>query len=364
MLLELTVDLDAIVANWRMLRERAAPAECAAVVKANSYGLGVEPVARALASAGCASFFVATIDEGLHLRTPLPDAAIFVLSGPVCGEAEAETEAANLIPVLNSLEQIAAWSGRATRRGKVLPAALHLDTGMTRLGLEVAEIDRLVTDPARLAGIRTELVMSHFACADEPDNAMSAAQIERFQLLSARLPVRTRRSISASSGIFLGRHAHFDLVRPGAALYGLNPCPGTANPMTPVVRLTAEILQIRDVDTPMTVGYGASHRVTQPGRTATAAVGYADGYLRSLGNRGHGIIKGERVPVVGRISMDLTCFDISALPQGSVAPGDRVELIGPGHSADELAAEAGTIGYEILTSLGHRAIRRYVGGTL
>ena len=362
MLLELTVDLDAIVANWRMLREKTAPAECAAVVKADSYGLGVEPVARALAAAGCASFFVATIDEGLQLRALLPDAAIFVLSGLVGGEAEAE--AAKLIPVLNSLEQIAAWSAQASRRGKTLPAALHLDTGMTRLGLEVAEIDRLADDPARLAGIRTELVMSHFACADEPDDAMNAAQIERFQRLSARLPVTARRSISASSGIFLGRHAHFDLVRPGAALYGLNPCPGTANPMAPVVRLTAEILQIRDVDTPMTVGYGATHRVTQPGRTATAAVGYADGYLRSLGNRGHGIIKGERVPVVGRISMDLTCFDISALPSGSVAPGDRVELIGPGHGADELAAEAGTIGYEILTSLGHRAIRRYVGGTL
>ena len=359
-LLELTIDLDAIVANWRMLRRMVAPAECAAVVKADCYGLGVERIAPELAAAGCASFFVATVAEGLQLRGLVPDAAIAVLSGPA--GAEAEMERANLLPVLNSLGQIAAWSAWAARRARPLPALLHIDTGMTRLGLEQAEIDALGADPALLAGIQPLLVMTHFACADEADNAMNDLQIERFSRLAARLPVTARRSLAASSGIFLGPHAHCDLVRPGAALYGLNPRSGAPNPMAPVVRLTAEILQVRDVDTPMTVGYGASHRVAQEGRTATAAVGYADGYLRSLGNRGHGIIKGERVPVVGRISMDLTCFDITALPVGGVVPGDRVELIGPGHGVDELAAEAGTIGYEILTSLGHRAARRYVGG--
>ena len=360
MLLELTVDLDAIVANWRRLGRMSAPAECAAVVKANAYGLGMERVAPCLAAAGCATFFVATLDEGIALRALLPAATIAVLGGP--GEDPAEMAAAKLVPVLNSLGQIAAWRRRAAALGRSLPAILHLDSAMTRLGLERSEIEALAADSTRLAGLGVDLVMSHLACADERDHPLNRHQREEFTRAADRLPLAARRSLSASSGIFLGPSFHADLVRPGAALYGLNPIPAEPNPMAPVLRLSAEILQVRDVDSPMTVGYGATHRVTRPGRTATAALGYADGYLRSLGNRGQGIIKGERVPVVGRISMDLTCFDISALPDGAVVPGDRVELIGPGHDADAVAAEAGTIGYEILTSLSHRARRRYLGG--
>ncbi|MBI5162309.1 MAG: alanine racemase [Magnetospirillum sp.] len=347
----LTIDLDAIVANWRLIAARAAPAEAAAVVKADAYGLGAVRVAAALAAAGCRTFFVATIDEGLELRAVLPHPDIFVLSGVLPGPA-GDITAAGLIPVLNSLEQAALWQGRA---------ALHVDTGMARLGLEAAEIERLIADPGVLAGIDVDLVCSHLACADE-DSAMNADQCQRFRLLADRLGLGRRRSLAASSGVFLGPAFHFDLVRPGAALYGVNPTPGRPNPMAQVVRLQGKILQVRDVDSPMTVGYGASHRCAGRGRVATVAVGYADGWLRALSNRGHGIIEGGRVPLVGRVSMDLITFDVSAVPASAAHAGATIELIGPGHDVDAVAAEAGTIGYEVLTALGRRYARSYVGG--
>jgi alanine racemase len=357
----LTVDLAAIVANWRRVRDLAGRAECAAVVKADAYGLGADRVAPALAAAGCRRFFVATIDEGIALRAVLPDHEVFVLCGPLAG-AEAELEAHRLIPVLNSLEQLALWRARAHLRGEALAAALHLDTGMSRLGFAAAELARVAGEPELLAGIDPVLAMSHMACADEAASPMNRAQRESFARLAAGLPA-ARLSLAASSGTFLGPDYHFDLVRPGAALYGVNPTPGRANPMAPVLRLEARILQVRDVDTPMTVGYGATHRVAGRGRIAAAAVGYADGWFRSLGNRGHGVIGGTLVPVVGRISMDLTTFDVSGLPPDAVVPGAMIELIGPGHDVDSVAAEAGTIGYEVLTALGRRAARRYTGDT-
>lgn len=356
----LTVDLAAIVANWRRLRDRAGPAECAAVVKADAYGLGAARVAPALAAAGCRRFFVATVDEGVALRTAIPDGEVLVLCGPLAG-TEAEFDAHRLTPVLNSLEQVARWRAHAARRGAALAAALHVDTGMTRLGLEAAELARLADDSGLLAGLRPVLAMSHLACADAAGAAMNREQRDAFARMTAGLPPMPR-SLAASSAIFLGPDYHFDLVRPGAALYGINPTPGPANPMAPVLRLEARILQVRDVDTPMTVGYGATHRVAGRGRIATAAVGYADGWFRSLGNRGHATIGGTLVPVVGRISMDLTTFDVGGLPpEAAVVPGAMIELIGPGHDVDAVAAEAGTIGYEVLTALGRRAARRYLG---
>lgn len=352
----LTVDLDAIVANWRLVAANAANAEAAGVVKADAYGLGMVPVARALAAAGCRSFFVATADEGIELRAALPQARIYVLGGPPPG-AEDELAAHGLIPVLNSLEQIAAW------RGKALPAALHLDTGMSRLGLSGADVHRLAAEPARLDGIPLALVMSHMACADEDGHPMNRRQLDAFRALSSLLPAGVPRSLAASSTVFLGADWHFDLVRPGAALYGINPTPAKPNPMAQVLRLQGKILQVRDVDSPMTVGYGATHRVTRKGKVAVVAMGYADGLHRSLGNRGFGVIGGKRVPVVGRISMDLTTFDVTGLPETVVHPGALIDLVGPMHPVDELAEEAGTIGYEILTSLGRRFHRQYLGET-
>jgi alanine racemase len=362
----LTVYPDAVAANWRLLRDKVAPGanhqgtECSAVVKADAYGLGAELIAPRLYQEGCRTFFVATIDEGISLRRVLPDGAIMVLGGPLPG-SEGEFLASRLTPVLNSLGQVALWSAFAQASGG-REAVLHVDTGMTRLGLEAHEVASLVQRPELLDGVFINLLQSHMACADEPDAAMNPAQLQEFERLCAGLPA-ARRSLAASSTIFLGPAYHFDLVRPGAALYGVNPHPGQPNPMSQVLRLEAKILQVRDVDSPMTVGYGATHRIAAKGRIATAAVGYADGLLRSLGNRGHGIIGGIRVPVVGRISMDLTTFDVSSLPEGAVRPGDMVEIIGPGHTVDELAREAGTIGYEILTALGRR-YHRVVGDGL
>ena len=360
-LLTLTVDLDAIVANWRRVMAEVAPssASAAGVVKADAYGLGMAQVAPALARAGCSTFFTATIDEGLALRAMLPQPEIFVLCGPLPGTTPLLAEH-RLVPVLNSPEQIALWSAEARARGQVLDAALHVDTGMNRLGLQNADAAALVSQELGLDGIRLTLGMSHMACADDPETNLNQIQRLRFAAWMAGLPVR-RLSLAASSGLFLGADFHFHMVRPGAALYGINPTPGSPNPMRPAIRLQGKILQIRDVDTPMTVGYGASHAVTGRGRIATVAVGYADGYQRVLGGRGHGIIGGIKVPVVGRVSMDIVTFDISSVPEDSIQLGGWADLICPQHDVDALAAEAGTIGYEILTQLPGRATRAYVG---
>ncbi|MBI2241495.1 MAG: alanine racemase [Magnetospirillum gryphiswaldense] len=357
----LSVDLDAIAANWRLLAARAPAAEAAAVVKADAYGLGAAPVARTLRTAGCKTFFVATIDEGIALRPHVGNARIFILGGPLPGTASDFVEH-GLIPVLNSPDQVGLWSGFARAQGIPLPAALHLDTGMSRLGLDAPAVALLAADKRHLDGVGTVLVISHMACADEPGHTKNAGQLAAFKDLSGQLALDAPRSLAASSTIFLGSDYHFDLIRPGAALYGLNPVPGQPNPLRPVVRLSGRILQVRDVDTPQTVGYGATHRFASKGRVATVACGYADGLFRSLGNRGFGVIGGIKVPVVGRISMDLTTFDVSAVPADAAHPGAMIELIGPDHDADQLAEEAGTIGYEVLTSLGRRYLRDYVGG--
>lgn len=354
----LTVDLDAVAANYALLRDKVAPAECAAVVKADAYGLGAERVAPALAARGCRVFFVAHLDEGLALRAVLPEVEIIVFNGAQPG-AESYFPANRLIPVLNDLAAVDAWSKLARTRGAPQPAALHLDTGMSRLGLPAAEVDTLAADPARLDGVEARWLMSHLACAEETDNPMSAAQRDAFDAARARLPTAPA-SLANSSGIFLGDDYHFDLVRPGAALYGVNPLPGQANPMSAAIRLEARILQVRDVDSPRTVGYGASHRIAGRTRIATVAVGYADGYLRSLSGRGSCCIGETRVPVVGRVSMDLITLDVSAVPPGIARPGAVVEIIGERTPVDAVAEAAGTIGYEILTGLGRRYHRRYL----
>jgi alanine racemase len=355
----LTIDLAAIVANWRLLAARAAPAECAAVVKADAYGLGAAKVAPALARAGCRSFFVATLAEGLALRPLLGDAAIHVLNGLHGAEPQAFADA-RLQPVLPSLAEVDLWLAAIGDRA---PAGLHLDTGMARLGLPPQEVDRLAQDRDRLGRLRLGLVMSHLACPDEPEHPMNRAQLARFRDLldQLKLPPHIPRSLAASSGIFLGADFAFDLARPGAALYGIAPLTNHPNPMMQVVLLQGKILQTRFVDTGMTVGYGATHRFARPARLATVGVGYADGFMRALSNRGGAYIGGRRVPLVGRVSMDLITLDVSELPEATTQPGALVDLIGPHNPLDAVGAEAGTIGYEILTSLGRRYQRRYVG---
>ena len=356
----LTVDLGAIAANYRLLRKRAGKAECAGVVKADAYGLGAAAVAPALARAGCLSFFVAQLAEGAALRPFLPKAAsIYVLNG-LTERDRGAFEAERLIPVLNDLGQIERWSAFCRARGKPLAAAVHVDTGMNRLGLPPGELDLLAQEPHRLAGVGVELVMSHLACADEPDHPLNRRQLIGLRSAIRRLPP-ARASLAASSGIFLARDFHFDLVRPGVALYGGNPLPGAPNPMAQPVQLQGRILQVRIVDRGETVGYGATHRFARPRRIATVGVGYADGFLRSLSNRGCAVLGGAPAPIVGRVSMDLITLDVSAAPETLARPGETVELIGPNRTIDDVAEEAGTIAYEILTSLGPRYARRYVG---
>jgi len=355
----LTVDLDAIAANYCLLRDRLDGAACAAVVKADAYGLGADRVAPTLYGVGCRHFFVALPDEAIALRRILPDAEIYVFIGPLPGTAPVYHEH-GLVPVLNDLGQIERWQQLSAGQGP-LPAVLHIDTGMNRLGLGPDEGARLIAEPERLDGIDLRYVMSHLASAEAPDDPLNRAQLDRFTAFHDALPALPA-SLANSSGIFLGPAFHFDLARPGAALYGVNPTPGAANPMRNVVRLGGRIVQLRDVDSPMTVGYGATHRVAKKGKIATISVGYADGYLRSLSGRGSCLIGGVRVPVVGRVSMDLITVDVSNVPMQELEPGGFAELLGDDHSIDDLAREGGTIGYEILTALGHRYHRTYLGG--
>jgi len=356
----LTIDLAALRANWQDLRDRLKGAECAGVVKADAYGLGLEPVAKTLAAAGCRVFFVAHLEEGIALRAALPKAEIHILNGLLPGSA-ADFAAHRLLPVLNSLDSIEDWRTFCRRHGAPLPADIHVDTGMSRLGLPPAEVQILAAEPQRLAGLALGYLMSHLACADEPSRLMNHQQLAAFVDIRRRLPA-ARASLANSAGVFLGPDFHFDLARPGIAVYGGNPVPGGPNPMAQVVRLQGKILQVRGVDTPQTVGYGATHRFAGPARIATVAVGYADGFMRSLGNAGSGFFGDVRAPVVGRVSMDLITLDVTSVPEALCRPGLAVDLIGPHNDVDAVAAAAGTISYEILTGLGRRYHRRYVGG--
>jgi alanine racemase len=354
----LIIDLAAIAANFRFLAGRVKPAKVGVAVKADAYGLGMAQVAPALLEAGARSFFVAWLEEGIELRRLLPDVEILCLNGVAPGAAEAYA-AHGLTPILGSLEEIGEW--RATGHGGRAPAGLQIDSGMARLGLSAEEVDRLVSDRRPLEGLNLTLVMSHLACGDDPDEPMNLAQRASFERDRGRLGLdHLRSSLAASGGSFQAPDFHVDLVRPGAALYGLAPLMREANPMAQVVRLQAKILQVRRVDRGMTVGYGATHRTTRPSRLATISTGYADGYFRSLSNRGHAYLGPVRVPVVGRVSMDLLTLDVTDAPPELARRGAWVDLIGPHHTVDDLAAEAGTIGYEILTALGQRYARHYL----
>lgn len=358
----LTINLAAIVANWRKLEKKTVPAECAAVVKADAYGCGAGPVTRALAKAGCKTFFVATHDEARVVREAAPDAVIYVLDG-FLGQGDA-LAAANARPVISDFNELTEWEAFRQVSGWRGEAALHIDTGMNRLGLPIVDAAKLL---ARFnAGDHgLSLVMSHLACAETLNHAMNAKQLGAFREMAGRFAGLSA-SLANSSGIFLGSSYGFDLVRPGAALYGINPTPEADNPMRPVVDLRARILQLRNVERGESVGYGATWTARRQTRLAIIAAGYADGYFRSAsardGSKGADVvIAGKRCPVAGRISMDLTAIDITDLPANAVKRGDTATLIGDGITVDELAHHFGTIGYEVLTGLGQRYARAYKG---
>lgn len=355
----LRIDLDALAGNYRLICRQVAPALVAGVVKANGYGLGAEAVTRTLLNAGCRHFFVAQLGEAVALKPVLPaDIALFVLNGLQPG-AEEQCAAIGAIPVLNSLDQIERWGAMARKRGQSLPAALQVDSGMARLGLPPEDVDILSQQRERLAGIDVRLFMSHLACGDEPDAAFNADQMANFEALACHFP-EVPRSLDNSGGSFLPR-GHFDIVRAGIALYGGAPQPGP-NPMRAVVALEARIAQLRTIPAGAGVGYGLSHRCDRESRIATIPVGYADGWSRRLSNTGSAFIGDVRVPIVGRVSMDSITLDVTDVSDHLLYSGAAVELIGLHQTIDDVAADAGTISYEILTQLGHRYRREIVEG--
>ncbi len=356
----LTIDLAAARANYRRLCTIVGlGVETSAVVKANAYGLGAVPVAQALWDEGCRTFFVAHLAEGLELRKALGQrAVIYVLNGLPPG-AEPLAADANLRPVLNALADVLAWSALAKTRRERLSGALQVDSGMARLGLCAEDVDRLAAKPELLDGISVTLVMSHLACADTPRHPANRAQLEAFRSLAALLP-NAPRSLANSSGIFLGAEYHFDLVRPGLALYGGNATPSLPNPMRPVVSLCARVLQTRTVRKGAGVGYGLAHVTDNEARLAVISTGYADGWMRSLSGKGAVFLDGYRLPVVGRVSMDSVIIDTTMLPPDLLSAGTLVNVIGPHQTVDQIAQDAGTIPYEILTSLGDRYHRTYL----
>lgn len=335
------------------------------MVKADAYGLGMAEVAPALARAGCKTFFVATLGEAAELRRLLSDATIYVFGGLLKG-TESVYRALGLRPVLNSADEIEEWAAFCAAARAKLPASIHIDSGMNRLGLSADEVNSLAGVKTLLSAFELALVMSHLACSDEPEHPKNETQRKTFDALRAKLP-KAPASLANSAGILLGRAYHYDLVRPGIALYGGKASRTGANRFAPVVELAGRILQVRNVPAGETVGYGATRALKRPSLIATLAVGYADGFFRSLsvadGKLGLQVYLGPHpAPLLGRVSMDLITVDVTDVPEKHARRGAWVELIGKQIPAHHLAAHAGTIDYEVLTNLGARARRRYTGG--
>lgn len=361
----LTVDLNKIAENYGRLKSLLNGVTCGAVVKADAYGLGLSEVSQRLFREGCRDFFVALTDEGLSLRQDLREngssARIYVLNGVERGAEDLFVER-DLIPVLNQLDEIKRWGVAGDRHSKPLPAIVNFDTGMARLGLDTLETDKLLADQSHLSAIDVRYIMSHLACSDESDNELNNQQNNKLKDISDKLDKDYSVSLSNSGGVFLGPEYHYQLARPGAALYGIKSSDLQTNQIAQVVRLQGKILQTRFVDTNMTVGYGATHSVIRNSRLATVALGYGDGLFRALSNRGSGYIGEHRAPIVGRVSMDLVTLDVTDIPEQETAPGVMVDFLTQHHTVDDLARDAGTIGYEVLTALGNRYHRRYIGG--
>lgn len=359
----LTINLEALRANWATINRNSGAAECAGVIKADAYGLGLEEIATALRNEGCKTFFVATLAEGRRLRGIDPSIVIYVLDG-LMPNAAAHYAGYDLRPCLGSIEEVREWAQFCTEKDQRLRAALHVDTGINRLGLPAEEVDMLAAAPDLLAKFRCSLVMSHLACADEPAHPMNRAQRATFEVLRAKLPPAPA-SLANSAGTFLGPDFQYDLVRPGIALFGGRAFVGEKNPMQWVVQLKARILQVRNVPEGESVGYGASFTCERPTRVATIACGYADGFLRAISRVGRsagavGFIGPHAVPIIGRVSMDLITLDVTDVPHDLAQRGAWVEVLGSRTTIDDLTDRAGTIGYELLTRLGRRVHRVYL----
>jgi alanine racemase len=356
----ITVDLDSLEANYRFCRDQLQPASCAAVVKADAYGLGISRIAPALRHAGCTQFFTATYREGITLRALLPDVEVYVFEGVTEHSLGAFCEH-GLVPVLISPAHSALWARQARELGRPLPAIIHIDTGMTRLGFGELELRALLRHPEDLDWLETRYVMTHYACADDAMTDKTTQQLAQFNRLRKMLPAAPT-SVGNSAGGLLGGEFSGDMARIGIALFGGNPYQDAMPPLKPVLRVQSRVLQLREINSGTTVGYGATHQADSKRMIATVGTGYADGYPWSLGNRGVASVGGHRVPVVGRVSMDLITLDVTGIPQDLVQPGCMADLIGPDISLEEVAERAGTVNYEILTRLSQRARRKFLGG--
>ena len=355
--------MEAVAKNYKFLRSIAAPAICAAVVKCDAYGLGLGPVARRLSEEGCTNFFVALPQEAVSLRDNLQPLrrkhSIYILNGmnddfkDFCDDT--------IAPVLNSLEEIKLWHAFRDQVGAGLPAIVHFDTGMNRLGLDRVETERILAKEITISPKYINMIMSHLACADDPNDRKNEDQLDRFSSLVNVVGNRFKYSLANSPGVFLGSRFHYDMVRPGAALYGIGCNSKDRQQLSPVIELKSEIIQTRSVTADETIGYGCDGRIDKPSRLATVALGYGDGLFRHLGNSGTGFIAGQAVPIIGRVSMDLVTLDVTDIPETLCKKGDWVEFIGEHQSPDDLAESAGTIGYEVLTALGNRYRKVYLG---
>lgn len=343
----LRVDLDALARNYAFFRDTCPEAETGAAVKANAYGLGLAPVCRRLSAEGCRTFFVAHTMEGVELRAVLgSQARIYVLHGPDPHDIE-EYAAHGLRPVLNTPQQVSLWKSR----GRGAACALHFDTGILRLGLDPQSAEVL----ANMSGV--DMVMSHLACASDPEQSLNSQQRTIFADICTCFP-HTPQSLCGSAACLLGTEYHHDLTRPGIGLYGGNPMDIGGPDLAPVVELLAPVLDVKDVQPGESIGYGATFTANRAMKVAVLAYGYADGLMRAAHAGGNGWFDGQQTPLVGRVSMDLSVVDISECDR-QPEPGDFVRFMGP--DLDNLARASGTVSYEILTSIGPRVAREYLG---
>jgi alanine racemase len=352
------IDLGAVKHNYAFLSKQLNGAECGAVIKANAYGLGMVPVAKALSEVGCQHFFVATLEEAIDLRKSMPDEAIYPFNGLLPG-SESFYSLNNITPVLNDLSQVSAWQNWSKKLGHPLKAILQLDTGMWRAGLSPDEVNIMHQEPERLEGIDLVYIMSHLCCSDEPEHPKNQQQLVAFQKSLKKLP-RAPASLANSHGIFLGQEYHFDLARPGRSLYGLGSKSLKARGLRPAVQAFCRITQVRDVQIGETIGYNGSYEVVKPMRVATISSGYADGIMRPLSNKGSVFVNDHPCSILGIISMDMMTIDVSHLPKEACVPGEWVEIIGSHMSADDIAECAQTTSREIMVNLGRRYHRIYL----